>query len=65
MDTGAGNANGRPFEARGAVSSHEPLCMTYGDGVGDIDVAALIAFHKDHGKLATVTAVRPAGRFGR
>ena len=38
--------------------------MTYGDGVADVDVAALIAFHKDHSKLATVTAVRPAGRFG-
>ena len=38
--------------------------MTYGDGVADIDVGALVAFHKAHGKLATVTAVRPPARFG-
>lgn len=37
---------------------------TYGDGVGDVDIAALWAFHKKHGKLATVTAVRPPARFG-
>lgn len=38
--------------------------LTYGDGVCDMDIAALVAFHKAHGKLATVTAVRPAARFG-
>ncbi|WP_168122399.1 glucose-1-phosphate cytidylyltransferase [Paenibacillus sp. HB172176] len=38
--------------------------MTYGDGVGDIDLRELLAFHRSHGKLATVTAVRPPGRFG-
>ena len=38
--------------------------MTYGDGVADIDIAALIAFHRRHGKLATVTAVTPPGRYG-
>ena len=41
-----------------------PFMATYGDGVGDVDVAALWAFHKKHGKLATVTAVRPPARFG-
>lgn len=41
-----------------------PFMVTYGDGVGDVDVAALWAFHKKHGKLATVTAVRPPARFG-
>jgi glucose-1-phosphate cytidylyltransferase len=41
-----------------------PCCMTYGDGVGDIDVTALIAFHHAHGRLATVTATQPPGRFG-
>lgn len=40
------------------------FCFTYGDGVGDIDVAASIAYHKQHGKLATVTATRPPARFG-
>lgn len=40
------------------------FCMTYGDGVGSIDITASIAFHKQHGKLATMTAVQPPGRFG-
>ena len=38
--------------------------MTYGDGVADVDLAALLAFHKAHGKQATVTAVSPPGRYG-
>jgi NDP-sugar pyrophosphorylase family protein len=38
--------------------------MTYGDGLADVDIAAAIAFHRSHGKLATVTAVNPPGRFG-
>ena len=38
--------------------------MTYGDGVGNVDIAALIDFHKSHGRLATLTAVQPPGRFG-
>lgn len=38
--------------------------LTYGDGVADIDVEALLAFHRSHGKLVTVSAVRPAARFG-
>jgi glucose-1-phosphate cytidylyltransferase len=42
----------------------EPFMVTYGDGVGDIDLTALTAFHKSHGRLATVTAVRPPARFG-
>lgn len=40
------------------------FCMTYGDGVGSIDIGALINFHHSHGKLATMTAVQPPGRFG-
>jgi glucose-1-phosphate cytidylyltransferase len=38
--------------------------LTYGDGVADVDIGQLVAFHKAHGKLATVTAVRPPARFG-
>lgn len=38
--------------------------LTYGDGVGDIDIGKLVAFHKKHGRLATITAVRPPARFG-
>lgn len=41
-----------------------PIMVTYGDSVGDIDLGALLAFHRAHGHLATVTAVRPPGRFG-
>ena len=40
------------------------FCFTYGDGVADVDITALIAHHKAHGRLATVTAVQPPGRFG-
>jgi len=42
----------------------ETFCLTYGDGVADIDIAEVIAFHRSHGKLATVTAVPSPGRFG-
>jgi glucose-1-phosphate cytidylyltransferase len=41
-----------------------PFLVTYGDGLGNVDIAALVAFHRAHGKLATVTAVRPPARFG-
>jgi glucose-1-phosphate cytidylyltransferase len=46
------------------VTEEECFCFTYGDGVADIDVTGQIAFHRAHGKLATVTAVRPPGRYG-
>ena len=42
----------------------ETFCMTYGDGLADIDIGALLAFHRAQGRAATVTAVRPPGRFG-
>jgi glucose-1-phosphate cytidylyltransferase len=41
-----------------------PFCVTYGDGVGDVDIEALLRFHRSHGKIGTVTAVRPPNRFG-
>lgn len=46
------------------VAGDEYFILTYGDGLSDIDINALIAFHKSHGKIATVTGVRPPGRFG-
>ncbi len=46
------------------LKDDEAFCLTYGDGVADVDVAASIAFHHAHGKLATITAVAPPGRFG-
>lgn len=44
--------------------NNEAFCLTYGDGLGSVDIRALLEFHKKHGKLATVTGVRPPGRFG-
>jgi glucose-1-phosphate cytidylyltransferase len=55
---------GRLKRVRNYLDSKEPFCFTYGDGVSDIDIAASIAFHRSHGKLATVSAVRPPGRYG-
>jgi glucose-1-phosphate cytidylyltransferase len=46
------------------VKNEEVICFTYGDGVADIDITAQIRFHRAHGKLATVTAVQPPGRYG-
>jgi glucose-1-phosphate cytidylyltransferase len=46
------------------VIGNEPFLMTYGDGVADIDISELVSYHRQHGKLATVTAVRPPARFG-
>jgi glucose-1-phosphate cytidylyltransferase len=46
------------------VAGDEAFCLTYGDGVGNVDVSAVIAQHRASGRLATVTAVRPPGRFG-
>lgn len=46
------------------LAGEEAFCFTYGDGVGDVDIAALVDYHRTHGKLATVTAVQPPGRFG-
>ena len=47
------------------IENEEAICLTYGDGVADIDLASLIEFHKGHGGLATVTAVTPPTRFGQ
>ena len=46
------------------VKDEEAFCLTYGDGVAGIDIGGLVAFHKRHGKLATITAVQPSGRYG-
>jgi glucose-1-phosphate cytidylyltransferase len=65
VDTGMDSqTGGRLGRIRNYVKDEEAFCMTYGDGVGDIDVSQLIDFHRGHGKLATVTATQPPGRFG-
>ena len=46
------------------LKNETEFCFTYGDGVSDVDISASIAFHRHHGKLATVTAVQPPGRYG-
>ncbi len=46
------------------LKGEDAFCFTYGDGVGDVDISALIDFHRAHGKLATLTATQPPGRFG-
>lgn len=65
VDTGLDTmTGGRLKRVRDYLDPDEPFCMTYGDGVGDVDVAAEVAFHKAHGLKATVCAVAPPGRFG-
>ncbi|WP_027566790.1 glucose-1-phosphate cytidylyltransferase [Bradyrhizobium sp. URHA0013] len=65
VDTGAETeTGGRIKRALPFVQDDDAFCLTYGDGVADIDIAKLISFHRSHGKLATVTGVRPPGRFG-
>lgn len=63
VDTGDATQTGGRIK-RVAPYLDDTFCLTYGDGVGDIDITALLAHHRAHGKLATVTAVEPPGRFG-
>lgn len=53
----------RVFRVREHLGN-QTFCLTYGDGLGSVDIRALVEFHKRHGKIATVTGVRPPGRFG-
>ena len=65
VDTGeATQTGGRLKRILPFVANEVAFCMTYGDGLADIDISALCAFHAGHGRAATVTAVRPPGRFG-
>lgn len=65
VDTGAETlTGGRLRRVRGYLKPGETFCMTYGDGVSDIDITREIAFHKSHGKEATIAAVAPPGRYG-
>ena len=64
VDTGESTGTGGRLKRVRDYLGDEAFCFTYGDGVSDIDIPALIAFHKQHGKLATVTAVQPPGRYG-
>ncbi|MCW5222442.1 glucose-1-phosphate cytidylyltransferase [Verminephrobacter aporrectodeae] len=65
VDTGEHTmTGGRLRRVREYLPAGEPFCFTYGDGVADLDMAAQFAFHRAHGRRATVTAVQPPGRYG-
>lgn len=65
VDTGLKAMTGaRIRRIRRFIGDDEVFMLTYGDGVGDVDLDALLRFHRAHGKLVTVTGVRPPGRFG-
>ena len=66
IDTGQDSmTGGRLARVMPQLRDEEAFCLTYGDGVGNVDIAGLIAFHRAHGRLATVTAVPPPRRFGQ
>jgi glucose-1-phosphate cytidylyltransferase len=64
VDTGVDSLTGTRVRLAAAQMDAPTLMVTYGDGVGPIDVTALLAFHREKGKLATITAVQPPSRFG-
>lgn len=65
IETGVNSMTGaRLWRVRDRLAGEELFCFTYGDGVADIDIADVVAFHRRHGKIGTVTGVRPPGRFG-
>lgn len=65
IDTGENTQTGGRLRRIGHLLAEEDaFCMTYGDGVADVDIGTLIDFHRRHGRAATVTAVSPPGRFG-
>ncbi len=64
VDTGEHTMTGGRLKRVAHYLDDEAFCLTYGDGVGDVDVTRAIAFHKEQGMLATLTATQPPGRFG-
>lgn len=65
VDTGEQTmTGGRLKRVENFVRDESEFCFTYGDGLSDVDIGALVRFHRDHGRLATTIAVQPPGRFG-
>ncbi len=64
IDTGQDTLTGGRLKRVRDFISDETFCFTYGDGVANIDISKLISFHRNHGKLATVTAIQSPGRYG-
>ena len=64
VDTGAESMTGGRVKRVAPYVGNETFMLTYGDGVANVDIARLVAFHRNHGKPATVTSTQPSGRFG-
>lgn len=64
VDTGEETQTGGRLKRVAPYVGSETFCFTYGDGVSDLDLRGLIAYHRSHGRLATVTAIQPPGRYG-
>lgn len=64
VDTGAETMTGGRVKRVREYLGDEPFMLTYGDGVGNVNIKELVDFHKAHGKLATVTTTQPSGKFG-
>jgi glucose-1-phosphate cytidylyltransferase len=64
VDTGAETMTGGRVKRVRQYLDNEPFMLTYGDGVGDVNIPELVAFHRAHGKLATLTSTQPSGKFG-
>lgn len=64
VDTGSDTMTGGRLKRVREFLDDEPFCFTYGDGVGNVDIPGSIAFHREQGKLATMTVTQPPGRFG-
>ena len=64
IDTGLHTMTGGRIKRVREYIGNEAFMLTYGDGVSDVDIKALVDFHKAHGKMATITAIQPGGRFG-
>ncbi len=64
VDTGDNTQTGGRLRRIRSYLDEGPFCMTYGDGLSDVNISALISFHNEHGHLATITAIQPPGRWG-
>jgi glucose-1-phosphate cytidylyltransferase len=64
VDTGAETMTGGRIKRIARYLEDQPFMLTYGDGVADVNIIDLLTYHRSHGKLATVTSIQPAGRFG-
>jgi glucose-1-phosphate cytidylyltransferase len=64
VDTGHATLTGGRLRRVRSYLGNETFCFTYGDGVSDLDLGKLLAFHRSHGRLATLTAIQPPGRYG-